>query len=83
MTINMVPFTFLQNSIIHGKRKLIEKNTVCSYMLNRCDERFEDYLPSCIYNTYLAGANLWVLPNDYAIATGQNPPSSITAPQVS
>ncbi|KAI8379995.1 hypothetical protein EDC96DRAFT_120350 [Choanephora cucurbitarum] len=36
-----------------------------------CDERFEDFLPSCIYKTYLSGANLWVLPNDYAVRTGQ------------
>ncbi|KAI8967739.1 hypothetical protein BDF20DRAFT_898960 [Mycotypha africana] len=33
-----------------------------------CEERFEDYLASCVYSIYLSGANLWVLPNDYAVS---------------
>ncbi|KAI8997736.1 hypothetical protein BDB01DRAFT_713634, partial [Pilobolus umbonatus] len=36
-----------------------------------CEERFEDHVVSCFYPTYLAGANLWVLPRDYAVRTGQ------------
>ncbi|KAI7908165.1 uncharacterized protein BX663DRAFT_493246 [Cokeromyces recurvatus] len=34
-----------------------------------CEERFEDDLASCLYTTYLAGADLWVLPNDFVIRT--------------
>jgi hypothetical protein len=47
-----------------------------------CEERFEDHLSSCIYTKYLAGANLWVLPNDYAIRTGQEPANTLYTTQV-
>ncbi|KAI8058651.1 uncharacterized protein B0P05DRAFT_478763 [Gilbertella persicaria] len=46
-----------------------------------CEERFEDFVPSCIYKTYLAGANLWVLPNDYAVRTGQEPSDTLITDQ--
>ncbi|KAI9018516.1 hypothetical protein CLU79DRAFT_760665 [Phycomyces nitens] len=43
-----------------------------------CEERFEDALPACIYSAYLAGADLWVLPNDYILRTGQEPENSLS-----
>lgn len=46
-----------------------------------CEERFEDHVPSCLYTKYLAGAKLWVLPNDYAVRTGQEPANSLNTPQ--
>ncbi|KAG2200358.1 hypothetical protein INT47_002272, partial [Mucor saturninus] len=42
-----------------------------------CEERFEDHVSSCVYTKYLAGSNLWVLPNDYAVRTGQEPVDSL------
>lgn len=44
-----------------------------------CEERFEDHVASCVYSKYLAGSNLWVLPNDYAVRTGQDPIDSLSA----
>ncbi|KAF7724897.1 hypothetical protein EC973_000556 [Apophysomyces ossiformis] len=32
-----------------------------------CEERFEDQLSACVYSMFLAGADLWVLPEDYII----------------
>ncbi|KAG0171120.1 hypothetical protein DFQ28_001569 [Apophysomyces sp. BC1034] len=32
-----------------------------------CEERFEDQLPACVYAMFLAGSELWVLPEDYSI----------------
>ncbi|KAG2229558.1 hypothetical protein INT48_004824 [Thamnidium elegans] len=46
-----------------------------------CEERFEDHVPSCIYTKYLAGAKLWVMPNDYAIRTGQEPSDTLESLQ--
>ncbi|KAL0080174.1 hypothetical protein J3Q64DRAFT_1753038 [Phycomyces blakesleeanus] len=43
-----------------------------------CEERFEDALPACIYSAYLAGADLWVLPNDYILRTGQEPENTLS-----
>jgi hypothetical protein len=48
---------------------------------NRCEERFEDHLASCVYTKYLAGSNLWVLPNDYAVRSGQEPADTLITPQ--
>lgn len=47
-----------------------------------CEERFEDHVPTCVYSKYLAGAKLWVLPNDYAIRTGQEPANTLETLQV-
>ena len=47
-----------------------------------CEERFEDHVSSCLYTKYLAGAELWVMPNDYAVRTGQEPADSLNIVQV-
>lgn len=49
----------------------------------RCEERFEDHLASCVYNAYLAGANLWISHSDFAVRTGQEPADTLYTPQVS
>ncbi|KAL7320504.1 hypothetical protein PS15m_000390 [Mucor circinelloides] len=46
-----------------------------------CEERFEDHLASCVYNAYLAGANLWVSNTDFAVRTGQEPADTLYTPQ--
>ncbi|KAI9483372.1 MAG: hypothetical protein EXX96DRAFT_140394 [Benjaminiella poitrasii] len=46
-----------------------------------CEERFEDNMASCLYTTYLAGADLWILPNDYVIRTGHEPADTLYTPQ--
>lgn len=38
---------------------------------------------ACLYSTYLNGANLWVLPNDYIVRTGQEPENKLTKDEVS
>lgn len=38
---------------------------------------------ACLYSTYLNGANLWVLPNDYIVRTGQEPENKLTMDEVS
>lgn len=50
--------------------------------MNRCEERFADEASSCIYSIYLSGADLWVLPNDFIVRTGQEPENKLTAEEV-
>lgn len=54
-----------------------------SYLVKRCEERFMDEPSACLYSTYLNGANLWVLPNDYIVRTGQEPENKLTKDEVS
>ncbi|KAI9319024.1 hypothetical protein BX666DRAFT_1922330 [Dichotomocladium elegans] len=44
-----------------------------------CDERFADEPSACLYSIYLSGANLWVLPEDYIVRTGQEPENHLSA----
>ncbi|KAI9321297.1 hypothetical protein BX666DRAFT_1850805 [Dichotomocladium elegans] len=43
-----------------------------------CEERFADEISACLYSTYLNGADLFVLPNDYIVRTGQEPENKLT-----
>lgn len=43
-----------------------------------CEERFADEVSACLYATYLAGADIYVLPNDYLVRTGQEPENKLS-----
>lgn len=83
MTTIMVLSIFLLNYIILGKLNDSDMPSVWnSNVYLRCEERFEDHLSSCVYNAYLAGANLWVSNTDFAVRTGQEPADTLYTPQV-
>lgn len=48
-----------------------------------CEERFADEPAACLYSTYLAGSDLWVLPDDFIVRTGQEPENQLTFEEVS
>lgn len=69
--------------IILGKLILMLKKIFrCLTRCCRCDERFSDEPSACLYAIYLNGADLWVLPQDYTVRTGQEPENMLTQEEV-